>query len=77
MLGEFQKKLTPDLCVHNVHLPVDVDNICPNSDNKEGANLKPSAIQTEKELIFPSFDGVTTNFDEWFISVKNELKRSS
>jgi len=49
----------------------------PSSDNEQEADSKLSAIQMEKELTFPTFDGLTINFDEWFISVKNELISAS
>jgi len=61
----------------NVSLASKFSSPSPSSDNEHEADWKPSAIQTEKELTFPIFDGLTINFHELFISVKNELLRAS
>ena len=47
------------------------------SNGDDEADSKPTAIKIEKKLTFSSFDSVNPNFDEWFISVQNELIKTN
>ena len=47
------------------------------SNGDDEADSKPTSIEIEKKLTFSSFDGVNPNFDEWFISVQNELIKTN